>query len=530
METKNKNGKLAIGYVRVSTKDQKEHGISLEVQTKLCLHEIEQGPYEFLKIIYDKGLSAGTLNRRGVKEAINLIQEKKIAAIYTVHTDRIARNLEDHIYLRNLCIENGVEIIGINQPRFQNTATGRATDNVLATFAEMHKELTGEKVKDVLYAKASEGFFPAAAPVGYMNIDNPDEETKGIASRIIVPNPIMAPLVKELFILYSTGNYNVYELTDTLYEKGLKNRKGKKLHYGRVYEMLKNKIYIGEIKWGGGYCKKGRHELFIDESLFEKVQAVLHAHNGNRCKRRKYKWLLAGYLHCPIHKCKYTAEWHLKKKIAYYHCTNRSGCGKYIEQVGLENEIAEKFKDFEFSKGFVDEIIEKVRVRFEKARADYERKRQSLINQRTAYEAKRKVNENKLLSQVFTDEEFTRIKDEINHELGRINEQLVELEAERGENVDIVQEVLLFTKDIYKAYQKGSYLLKRHYLSFFWEKFEAQDGIIIKSIPSPLFRELSALNQVMYKTPQTEKSPITAGISQVITNDILGAYRDSNSN
>jgi len=83
METKNKNGKLAIGYVRVSTKDQKEHGISLEVQTKLCLHEIEQGPYEFLKIIYDKGLSAGTLNRRGVKEAINLIQEKKIAAIRT---------------------------------------------------------------------------------------------------------------------------------------------------------------------------------------------------------------------------------------------------------------------------------------------------------------------------------------------------------------------------------------------------------------------------------------------------------------
>jgi len=523
METKNKNGKLAIGYVRVSTKDQKEHGISLEVQTKLCLHEIEQGPYEFLKIIYDKGLSAGTLNRRGVKEAINLIQEKKIAAIYTVHTDRIARNLEDHIYLRNLCIENGVEIIGINQPRFQNTATGRATDNVLATFAEMHKELTGEKVKDVLYAKASEGFFPAAAPVGYMNIDNPDEETKGIASRIIVPDPIMAPLVKELFILYSTGNYNVYELTDMLYEKGLKNRKGKKLHYGRVYEMLKNKIYIGEIKWGGGYCKKGRHELFIDEALFEKVHAVLHAHNGNRCKRRKYKWLLAGYLHCPIHKCKYTAEWHLKKKIAYYHCTNRNGCGKYIEQVGLENVIAEKFKDFEFSKGFVDEITEKVRLRFEKARADYERKRQSLINQRTAYEAKRKVNENKLLSQVFTDEEFTRIKDEINHELGRINEQLVELEAERGENVDIVQEVLLFTKDIYKAYQKGSYLLKRHYLSFFWEKFEAQDGIIIKSIPSPLFRELSALNQVMYKTHQTEKSPITAGISQVITNDILGA-------
>ena len=162
-------------------------------------------------------------------------------------------------------------------------------------------------------------------------------------------------------------------------------------------------------------------------------------------------------------------------------------------------------------------------MRFEKARADYERKRQSLINQRTAYEAKRKVNENKLLSQVLTDEEFTRIKDEINHELGRINEQLVELEAERGENVDIAQEVLLFTKDIYKAYQKGSYLLKRHYLSFFWEKFEAQDGIIIKSIPSPLFRELSALNQVMYKTPQTEKSPITAGISQVITNDILGA-------
>ncbi len=520
---------LAIGYVRVSTKDQEETGISIEAQREMCAEAIKSSPYQFLKIIYDRGLSAGTLNRRGVKEVIQLIESKKIAAIYTVHTDRIARNLEDHIFLRKLCNKNDIELIGITQPKYENNASGKASDNVLATFSEYFKDLTSEKVKDTLYAKANAGFFPGHAPAGYKNIDNPDPLTKDMAKRVMMIDPIMAPIVKELFVLYSTGNYNVYTLNDLMYQKGFTNKKGKKYPPQRVYDLLRNRVFVGEVKWGEGYCKKGKHELFIPESLFNRVQAVLSSHNGNRCKRRKYEWLLAGYLRCPLHNCKYTAEWHLQKKLAYYHCTNRTGCGKYYEQVEMENDIADKFKDLEFSQDFINTIVEKVKARFLKARADYDNNRQSLVNQRTAWEAKRTVNEDKLLKEVLTDEEFTRNKNTINEELNRINTQFSELEDERCENVDIAQEVLLFTHDIYKAYKKGSFLLKRHYLSFFWDRFEVQDGVIKKSVPSPLFQELLALQQVGHKKAKTEKTRNNKGIpSEVIRNATLGAYWESN--
>lgn len=167
-------------------------------------------------------------------------------------------------------------------------------------------------------------------------------------------------------------------------------------------------------------------------------------------------------------------------------------------------------------------VIEKVKARFLKARNDYDKNRQSLINQKTAYEARRKSAEDKWLDKELDDDRYGEIKIEINKELGIINGRLLELEGERGENVDIAQEILLFTRDIYKAYKKGSYLLKRHYLSFFWEGFEVHDGVIKKCISSPLFQELLALKQVSYKNTESKKPNEDKGNSEVIRNDILG--------
>ena len=129
---------------------------------------------------------------------------------------------------------------------------------------------------------------------------------------------------------------------------------------------------------------------------------------------------------------------------------------------------------------------------------------------------------------MLSDEEFSRNKASINVELKRINGQLLELEDERVENVDIAQEVLLFTKDIFKAYKKGAYLLKRRYLSFFWEKFEVKDKVIIKSVYSPLFQELVALNQATTKTTKPRNPSNNKGDSEGIKSNIWGAYWESN--
>ena len=144
----------------------------------------------------------------------------------------------------------------------------------------------------------------------------------------------MASLITELFQLYATGVYSVYDLTALMNKRGLRSHKGYELSASRVYDLLRNRIYLGEVKWGKAHNKNGKHTPLIDEATFNQVQTVLNSNNHKACRRRKYQWLLSGFLWCTLHSKRYVAEWH--GAVAYYHCQNRAGCGKYAEQVDIE--------------------------------------------------------------------------------------------------------------------------------------------------------------------------------------------------
>jgi site-specific DNA recombinase len=145
--------------------------------------------------------------------------------------------------------------------------------------------------------------------VGYHNVDKPNAPDR-FGQKVIEPHPIMAPLIKELFALYSTGVYSVYDLTDLMNERGMRSHKGFPLSPSRVFDLLKNRVYLGEVKWGKAYCKNGKHEHLIDEDTFNRVQAVLATNNHKATRRRKHKWLLAGFVRCSNHGRRYVGEWH----------------------------------------------------------------------------------------------------------------------------------------------------------------------------------------------------------------------------
>ena len=194
----------------------------------------------------------------------------------------------------------------------------------------------------------------------------------------------------------------------------------------------------------------------------------------------------------------------IKKGIAYYHCSNRFGCGKYSEQTQLEEQVAEKFKDLQFSDEFTSLVIEKTKRLFLDKRRTYDGRKQALINKKTALEGKRKVAEDKLFEGILADADFTRIRYELNTDLRQIDDELILLEDQKEIDIDVAQEVLLLTRDIYKAYKKASFNLKRQYLSFFWERFEMADGVILKSVPSPLFSELLTAEEAYFKKPTSK--------------------------
>jgi len=512
MKTQNQNNsKPAIVYCRVSTDDQATTGISIETQENVCVEAAKKDGYQILEVIKDEGRSGGNLKRPGIQKLLKFVLAKEIGAIYTVHSDRLARNTLDHLNLMDLFRKNEVILNCTQQPNMDDSATSRMISTVMASTNQFQRDITSEKVSMTMREKAKAGYFPSKAPVGYKNISNPDMSVERMGQKSIIIDPNDGPLVKKAFELYSTGTYNVYALNDILFEKGLRTRNGNKRSDSHLFNTLRNRFYLGEVHWKDVLIKNAKHQPLVSEEVFNQVQKIMASKNKSACRRRKYSWLLSGFVRCYKHDRRYTAEWHLNKKKAYYHCTNPSGCGKCIEVGKLEDMVAEKFKTLEFSPVFIEEVIDNAKAIFYERKKTYDSKRKDFINQRTAFEIKQKVVLEKLFAKVISDDDFTKVKKQIEHEIENIDARLIELEKQKNVNIGEAQDILNFTRNIYDAYQKASPALKRQVLAFFWNHFEVADGLIIKSNPSLLFDQLLKLEHACQKVENSEK-PIASNM------------------
>lgn len=516
--------KRAATYGRVSTDEQAKNGMSVEVQMQSTKEQAEKDGYEVVAELKDEGKSGGNMNREGIQEIISLVKDGEIDAVYAIHSDRIARNTLDYLKFRELLREKGVVLKCLYHPT-DESATSRTMDTVVASFNEMHRLITSEKVIKTLTAKAQAGYFPTTPPPGYKNIENPNPDTSRLAKKIITVDEETAPLVQEMFRLFATGQYSGYDLADIMYEKGLrtrlgngKRRGGGKISRSQLFNILRNPIYIGKVSWGSVKNVEGKHEAIIEPYIFNQVQVVLNSHNKHACRRRKYSWLLNGFLYCYSHERRYTAEWHLGKKIAYYHCTYPHGCGKYVEVNDMEAKVSDKFKELELAPEFVDRVIGKAKAIFFARRQEYEKKRKRVINNRTAHEQRIKVLEERMMEREISGADFTRMKEGEMQEIAKFDSQLAELERGHDLQVDIAREILDFTQDIHAAYQKASPNLKRHYLGFFWSKFEVKEGLIIRSNPSLFFDALLKLQQASLQNPKAKKA---IGGNKVIKTNVL---------
>jgi len=166
----------------------------------------------------------------------------------------------------------------------------------------------------------------------------------------------------------------------------------------------------------------------------------------------------------------------------------------------LERQVKEEFKKIQFSDDFIGLVIRKLKITHHKQKKEIDAEKRILYNQKLAVERKRDLAEEKLLNRVISDEDFTRIKAGINQELNQIQLQLAELESRRSLDIDVIRGVLRLSQDIYRAYKKAPYELKRQLLGLFWERFFVQDKKIVRAIPTQLVRILLKERRVIIKS------------------------------
>jgi site-specific DNA recombinase len=494
--------KKAIIYIRVSTDDQASDGhISLEVQEKQCAERAKSLGYKVFKVFKDPGFSGGTLKRPGLQEMLNCINKNiEIDALFIQHTDRLARDVAIHQTIKSELRKHNVQIHSLTQGFLKDTPDDNMVDGMLSVINAHQRELTSYKTKMAMQQKAKNGWLPKLPPIGYLNATVKNE-------KIIIIDKIKAPLIKKLFKLYLTGNYTGKMLSDKFYPLGLTSHKGNKIHTSKIHKMLKEKFYLGELKYGDIHVKKANHTPIIDENLFNAVQNMIQIKNNFACRQRKHNFLLRGFIYCNKCDGRYTAEKHAKKNKSYYHCCNNK-CDdkpKYIEAAQLEDLVSLEFKKIILSEDFINEIIAKIKDIYKDKKRHFNSKQQGFINKKNAVEKKREVIEEKLVAGVLSNKDFTRINDRYEAEISTMNSMLLRLESNRKIDLNKIKNVLNLTKNIYDSYLDADKEIKRQYLGLFWEKITVSEREIRQAKPSKLFDAMIKLQKAYLR--ETKKSP-----------------------
>ncbi|NMB56685.1 hypothetical protein GYA19_01955, partial [Candidatus Beckwithbacteria bacterium] len=378
--------------------------------------------------------------------------------------------------------------------------------NIFASVAQWESEVNSQRTRDALMQKFRDGWQPTPPPMGYQSVGG-DRERKTCE-----PDPYVAPIIKELFELYATGNYSIYELQNWLAEQNIVSNSGKTVGHTTIDTILNNPFYYGLIRWRGE-SKIGNHLAIIGKELFDTCQYVLAKHRNFMMRKRTHEFLLRGFVYCSECGQRYTAEWHKNEKkfakrggkIGYYHCPKlgRNGCpAPYVEMDDLEKLIEETIKQIQFSQEFIDAVVNKAREFLAESRKRSGSEIQGCANQKNALEAKRNKLEDALLDGTIDREVFKRKHGDIQKQLQLVDSRLQEIQDQTKIDIDLIEEVLAFTRNIGQTYKEAPMFLQRHYLRFFYEKILVKKKHIHEVIYTPIFASLQANHQVIIMKTQ----------------------------
>ena len=286
-------------YTRKSTEDGLEQEFnSLDAQYEACAAYALSQQHEGWVLIKDRyddgGFSGGNMERPGLKRLLADIEAGKIDIVLLYKIDRLTRSLTDFSKIVEVMDNAGASFVSITQSFNTTTSMGRLTLNMLLSFAQFEREVTGERIRDKIAASKKKGIWMGGpVPLGYkvkdrklISVEAEAKQVRHIMQRYLVLGSVPA-LAEEL-------NAQGYRTKVQSRASG-PHKGGCSFRRGTLYHLLSNRIYRGMIVHKGK-AYDGEHKAIIDEDLWEQVQAKLkgNACGSSRRKRHQYPSLLVG--------------------------------------------------------------------------------------------------------------------------------------------------------------------------------------------------------------------------------------------
>jgi DNA invertase Pin-like site-specific DNA recombinase len=150
-------GLRALGYRRVSTREQAELGASLEHQSNIITGECDHRGWHLAEMIEDAGASGKNLKRPGLERALELLAAGEAGALVAAKLDRLSRSVVDFASLLELSRAQGWALVVLDVGADTSTAAGEMLVNVMASFAQYERRLIGQRTRDGLAVKKAQG-------------------------------------------------------------------------------------------------------------------------------------------------------------------------------------------------------------------------------------------------------------------------------------------------------------------------------------------------------------------------------------
>ena len=276
-------------YTRKSSEEGLDQAFnSLHAQREACESYVKSQAgegWKTLPALYDDGgFSGGNLERPALKQLLADIDAGRVDTVVVYKVDRLTRSLTDFAKIVERLDAAGVSFVSVTQAFNTTSSMGRLTLNVLLSFAQFEREVTGERIRDKIAASKAKGMWMGGTlPLGY---DCPTDLT----SRALVVNLQEADEVRLLFQTYLELG-SVSALQAFLEQAGIRSKSrvsnsgrqigGVPFSRGALFHLLKNRTYLGEIIHRDR-SYPGAHPAIVDSVIFDAVQAQLSAQRRER--------------------------------------------------------------------------------------------------------------------------------------------------------------------------------------------------------------------------------------------------------
>jgi site-specific DNA recombinase len=275
-------------YTRIST-DEENQPTSLHSQRER-LEAFCKAQEGWRVVAHKQDQATGTkLDRPGLQAALDLARSGAVDMLLVYRVDRLSRKVRQLAQLTEELDTLDVVLKSATEPFDTGAAAGRMMLQMLAVFAEFEHATIVDRISAGIERRAKEGrWFGGRPPFGY---------TFSSEDRVLVPDPVKAPVVRRVFDLYARKRLGTPAIAQQLRDEGAPAPSAGWGHPA-VHWIVTNPTYVGKIRWRDKVFD-GVHEPLVDEFTFAKAQAIMRE-RGEHAKRRgnASDFILSGLLRC----------------------------------------------------------------------------------------------------------------------------------------------------------------------------------------------------------------------------------------